>query len=106
MAAASIVACGAGPTIARRRGGRVGLGTGMTIGRGGGTFAWGRSASSASRSSEPRAFRAEPRAPFSVVSHHQAESWLGSFFTSLTEPSHEPAQLGSIPPLLEYTPDH
>jgi hypothetical protein len=35
-----------------------------------------------------------------VIFQHQAEPWLGSIFTSLTEPSHEPARLGSIPPLI------
>jgi hypothetical protein len=66
-----------------------------TTGGGGEFFAAG----STSRSSELRASQAEPRASFPVFFQHQAEPRLGSTFPSLTEPSHEPARLGSIPPL-------
>jgi hypothetical protein len=90
-AAAGIMACGVGLALANDGDGEWGSG------RGGGFFAWGRSAGSASHSSEPRAFRAELRAPFSLFSQHQAEPGLGSFFTSLTELSHEPARIDSTP---------
>jgi hypothetical protein len=36
-----------------------------------------------------------------VFFKYQAEPWLGSNFASFDEPSHKPARLGSIPPLVQ-----
>jgi hypothetical protein len=57
-----------------------------------GCAAWAVSAGS-------RAHRAEPRAQFLKNIFHQAEPGLARVLLSLFEPSHEPARLGSIPPL-------
>ena len=46
-----------------------------------------------------QADRAEPRARFLQKYKWQAEPGSARVFPSLTEPSHEPARLGSIPPL-------
>ena len=60
---------------------------------------WSRTAGSASLRAEPRAGRAEPRARLSKHFQQQAEPGSARVLTSLIEPSHEPARLGSIPPL-------
>jgi hypothetical protein len=102
VAAASVVAGGAGRAV-QDAGEEGGLGRRGWMGTGWGYFRGRWAARRAVRASR-RASRAEPRALFAVFFHHQAEPGLGSIFASFSEPSHEPARLGSIPPLDASTP--
>ena len=56
-------------------------------------------AGSQANRAESRAYRAEPRARFSEEESQQAEPGSARYFPSRSEPSLEPARLGSIPPL-------